>query len=179
MSLASAIRAAIGGRSMKSRIEEEDPEKVEEDPDKEAEGEEEKKPDAEDEETDKEAEGDEEKDPDAEDDEEEKEMSAKDRKTFARGRRAERRRIAAILGSNSAEASPKLAAHLAFGTEMRSKQALATLKASDAPAAGSSLAARMAAQRQPKLGGGGGSPDKRAATVAGVKAAVLAIHPRK
>lgn len=177
MSLVNAIRAAMRGGSMKSRLEEEDPEKVEEEkPDEQAEGDEEN-PDAEGDDPDEGAEGDEENS-DAEGDEE-KEMSAKDRKTFARGRRAERSRVAAILGSTAAEGSPKLAAHFAFGTAMSAKQALAALKASDGQAAGSSLASRMAAHRQPRLGGGGGKTDERAATVAGVKAVMQALHPRK
>lgn len=178
MSLVNAIRAAMRGGTMKSRLEEEDPEKVEEDPEKDAEGDDEENPGAEGDDPEEDAEDDEENPADGEE-EEEKGMSAKDRKTFARGRRAERRRIAAILGSTSAEASPKLAAHFAFGTGMKAQQALAALKASDAPSAGSSLAARMAAHKQPKLGGAVGKTDERSATVAGVKSVMQALHPRK
>jgi hypothetical protein len=164
MSLASAIRSAMTGRRMKSRLEDEKPEDAEDD-DKpvDAEGDEEDKPEAEDDDKPADAEDDEEKPADAEDDDDEtdaeeddedKSMSASARKTFAKGRRAERKRIAAILSSPSAEANPGLAAHLAFATADRPKKALAVLKAGGASAA-SSLGKRMNARGPSGTGRGG------------------------
>lgn len=86
--------------------------------------------------------------------------------------------MAAILGSPSAEANAALAAHLAFSTSMKAADVLKALAASGGTGAGK-LAGRMAAARQPRLGGGGAAPDARAATVAGVKAAVQALHKRR
>lgn len=177
MSLAEAIRAAVGGRKTgaKARIEDERPEDLEEEENRDAEGDEDET----------EAEGDD-PDTDAEDgepdnaaDDDGDEKSPEARKAHARGRMAERTRMAAILGSAAAEANPGLAAHLAFSTSMKAAAALKTLSAASAGGQGK-LAARMAAARQPRLGGGGDAPrDARAATVAGVKAAVQALHNRK
>lgn len=144
MTLASAIRAAVGGRVNKPRLEEEKPEDLEdENKPEDAEGDE--SIPAEDEEKPEDAEGDEEK---PEDEKKEGE--------FANGRKAERTRMAAILGSTKAEANPTLAAHLAFNTGMSAKQAVATLSAS-APSQGAGLASRMTG-RVPALGNGGKTP---------------------
>lgn len=144
MSLASAIRAAVGGRVNRSRLEEEKSEDLEEETKpEEAEGDE--SIPVEDEDKPEEAEGDEENPDDEKKDGE-----------FAKGRKAERSRMAAILGSSKADANPTLAAHLAFNTGMSVKQAVATLSAS-APSQGSGLASRMQG-RVPALGNGGKTP---------------------
>nr|WP_278375024.1 hypothetical protein [Brucella anthropi] len=148
MSLARAIRAAVGGgRSMKSRLEEEKPEDLEDEPRPEDEAEDK-------DETDPQAEDDEDKPADADEDEPVSEDD-KDQSEFARGRRAERKRMSAILGSSHAEANPSLAAHLAFSTGMSAKTAIGTLKASGASGSGKpSLSSRMNG-RVPALGNGG------------------------
>lgn len=147
MSLARAIRAAVGGgRSMKSRLEEEKPEDLEDETRPEDEAEDEGDPDPQ-------AEGDDEP-VDADEDEPVSEDD-KDQGEFARGRRAERKRMSTILGSSHAEANPSLAAHLAFSTGMSAKAAIGTLKASGASDSGKpSLSSRMNG-RVPALGNGG------------------------
>lgn len=147
MSLARAIRAAVGGgRSMKSRLEEEKPEDLEDETRPEDEAEDEGDPDPQ-------AEGDDEP-VDADEDEPVSEDD-KDQGEFARGRRAERKRMSAILGSSHAEANPSLAAHLAFSTGMSAKAAIGTLKASGSSGSGKpSLSSRMNG-RVPALGNGG------------------------
>ncbi len=96
-------------------------------------------------EDDENAEGD---DEDAEDDE--------DNKDVKKGRRAERKRCACIFGSKAAAARPDMAAHLAFNTNMSSREAISTLKAmGGAPAPQSnrrSLDARMREEEQVRLG---------------------------
>ena len=102
-------------------------------------------------------------------------MSAADRRSFAQGRRAERARMAAILGSEAAEANPPLAAHLAFNTAMAADDALAALKAGGVPKAKGNLRSRVqGAAGQTPLGNGGktgadapSSSDRRAAARAG------------
>ncbi|MFK5639524.1 hypothetical protein ACI50E_16930 [Brucella sp. ZJ1_1] len=147
MSLARAIRAAVGGgRSMKSRLEEEKPEDLEDETRPEDDAEDEGDPDPQ-------AEGDDEP-VDADEDEPVSEDD-KDQGEFARGRRAERKRMSAILGSSHAETNPSLAAHLAFSTGMSAKAAIATLKASGTSGSGKpSLSSRMNG-RVPALGNGG------------------------
>lgn len=155
MSLTRAIRAAVGGgRSLKSRLEEDKPEDLEDDerPD-EAEDDENKDPAAD---------GDEDTKPEADEDEPVAEED-KDEGEFARGRRAERQRMSSILGCAQADGNPSLAAHLAFSTNMSAKNAIATLKASG-PAASSapSLSSRMNG-RVPALGSGGGAAQPKTA----------------
>ncbi|WP_439273553.1 hypothetical protein [Pseudochrobactrum sp. HB0163] len=151
MSLARAIRAAVAGRNTRKRLEEDKPEEMEDDlmPDE-----------AED---DPEAETDEEFDPAAEEDEtdasEDDPVANEDEEKsgdYARGRKAERKRMSAILGSSKADHNPSLAAHLAFNTNMSARQAIATLSASGAPA-GTGLGRRMQG-RVPALGNGGAQP---------------------
>lgn len=181
MSLAAAIRLAVGGRKGRARLEDErredieDDEKPEGEEDKPKDLEEEDKPEGEDEENPEDLE-DEDKS-EGEDDEEEK-MSASERRAFGQGRRAERRRMAAILGASSAEANPGLAAHLAFQSSLSVQKALSALAASGKSATGG-LASRMAASRQPKLGGDTAAESVRTATVEGVRNAVLKIHGRR
>lgn len=148
MSLASAIRAAVGGRVNSPRLEEQKPEDLEE----------ENKPE--------EVEGDDPAPADDTDDEEKPEeiegddtAPADEKKDgeFAKGRKAERSRMAAILGSSKADANPTLAAHLAFNTGMSAKQAVATLSASASAPGAPGLAGRMQG-RVPALGNGGNKP---------------------
>lgn len=165
MSLTSAIRAAVGGRTTRKRLEENKPEELEDD----------RQPDeAEDEDNNREAETDEEQAQASEDEpaaQEDEDQSGE----YARGRKAERSRMSAILGSEKAEHNPNLAAHLAFNTSMSAKQALATLSASGAARSAPSLSGRMA-NRVPALGNGGaapkaGSADERLIAHAKVRAA--------
>lgn len=145
MSLASAIRAAVGGRNTRKRLEEDKPEELEDDLQPDEAEDDPENPDAE---TDP--------DPDAE----EEEPVADDEEKpgdYARGREAERSRMSAILGSAKAEQNPSLAAHLAFNTNMSAKQAVATLAASGSSRALSSLSGRMQG-RVPALGNGGAAP---------------------
>lgn len=154
MSLSRAIRAAVTGRSLKSRLEEDKPEELEDDErPEEAEG---------DENNDPAAEGDEDTKPEADEDEPVADEE-KDEGEFARGRRAERKRMSAILSCEQADGNPSLAAHLAFSTNMSAKNAIATLKASG-PAASSkaSLSSRMSG-RVPALGSGGGAAQPKTA----------------
>ncbi|MBC8718193.1 hypothetical protein [Ochrobactrum sp. Marseille-Q0166] len=154
MSLTRAIRAAVGGRSMKSRLEEDKPEELEE---------EDRPEEAEDDENaDPSAEGDEDTKPEADEDEPVADED-KDEGEYARGRRAERQRMSSILGSAQADGNPSLAAHLAFNTNMSAKNAIAALKASG-PAASStpSLSSRMNG-RVPALGNGGGAAQPKTA----------------
>jgi len=91
----------------------------------------------------------------AEDDATDKDMSAAEKKAFAKGRTAERKRIGAILGSPKADANPALAAHLAFKTADSAKKALGTLAHGGATAASGSLAGRMNARGASRTGRGG------------------------
>ena len=146
MSLARAIRAAVGGRSMKSRLEDEKPEELEDD---------ERPEDAEeDENADPAADDEDEPKPEADEDE----PVADDEKEggeYARGRRAERKRMSSILGCSHADGNPTLAAHLAFKTGMSAKSAISALRASGSAASTQpSLASRMNG-RVPALGNGG------------------------
>ncbi|MFK4824839.1 hypothetical protein ACI0FM_08630 [Paenochrobactrum sp. BZR 588] len=153
MSLARAIQAAVGGRSMKSRLEEEKPEDLEE---------EHREDDATEEEHDNDAEGDDDEKPEADEDDVVTEDEDKPN-AFARGRRAEKTRMSAILGSTYADRDPSLAAHLAFKTSMSAKDAIATLKASGgSQPQGGNLASRMQG-RVPALGNGGGASKPRSA----------------
>ncbi|MDM7851854.1 hypothetical protein [Pseudochrobactrum kiredjianiae] len=154
MSLARAIRAAVGGRNTRKRLEEDKPEDLEDD----------LKPDeAEDDPENPDAEEDEEIQPEADEDEpvaDEEEKSG----DYARGRKAERKRNSTILGSSLAERNPSLAAHIAFNTNMSAKQGLATL-AAGASTTAPSLSGRMQG-RVPALGSGGakrtaGTADER------------------
>lgn len=148
MSLARAIRAAVGGRNTRKRLEEDRPEDLEDDvqPDE-----------AEDEENNPDAETDEDQQPDANEDDPVAEEDEDKPGEYARGRKAERKRMSAILGSAKADNNPSLAAHLAFNTNMNAKQAIATLSASGAAQSAPSLSGRMQG-RVPALGNGGAKP---------------------
>ncbi|MFD1197381.1 hypothetical protein ACFQ3K_03435 [Brucella gallinifaecis] len=151
MSLSRAIRAAVTGRSLKSRLEEDKPEELEDD-ERPEEAEDDPKPEEAEDEPKPEADEDE---PVADED--------KDEGEFARGRRAERKRMSAILSCEQADGNTSLAAHLAFSTNMSAKNAIATLKASGpAASAKASLSSRMNG-RVPALGSGGGAAQPKTA----------------
>lgn len=148
MSLARAIRAAVGGRKTNKRLEEDRPEDLEND----------LKPDeAKDDPENPDAEDDDETKPDADDDQPVADDEEEKSGDYARGRKAERKRMSAILGSSKADGNPTLAAHLAFNTSMSAKQAVATLSASGTSQSAPSLSGRMQG-RVPALGSGGGKP---------------------
>lgn len=130
--------------------------------------------DAEDDDDREDMEGDDDTDPDAEEDEEDNGKKAKSRRAeeeddeeddesrdVKKGRRAERRRCAAIFGSKHAAGRPDMAAHLAFNTRMSVSEAvgtLATMGASSPPVSGrKSLDSRMQNERV-RLGPDGDKP---------------------
>src|SRR5690606_17052382 len=103
------------------------------------------------------AEGDEDTDPEAEDEEDDtvaEDDEETEPKAKAAGRKAERKRIAAILGSKAGEANPALAAHLAFSTPDSAKKALAALKAAG-PASANARLGNLMAGRASQTGRGG------------------------
>jgi hypothetical protein len=168
MSMSSIIRAVAGGPK-NTRAEGETPEEDDADefpPSDDTENAEDSTP-----KEDETAEDDAPTEEDAEEgDEEEPKASAA---AFAAGRKAERKRIGAIMGNPAADANPQLAAHLAFATSMRSDAAVAALKASGT--VGGKLAGKMAGSAQPRLGGSaqGGSgaasqPERIAAHAAAI-----------
>lgn len=89
---------------------------------------------------------------------------------------AERTRIAAILTAPAAAANMALAQHLAFNTGDSAEKALAALNAS---AGGRTLAARMAANPQPKLGQGNGAANTAANIETRIPAALAAMKTRR
>ncbi|TPN16236.1 hypothetical protein FJ973_05965 [Mesorhizobium sp. B2-1-3] len=145
-SLMNAIRRATGGNP---RLEDDKPDDTDEDKNK--------AEDTADEPADDDDDVSDDDDPEAEED---KDMSAADRAVFARGRKVERKRIGAILGSKAAMANPALAAHLAFATNDRASKVLAALKAAGPAASATGLAARMG-NRPSQLGRGGDRPTSR------------------
>jgi hypothetical protein len=82
-------------------------------------------------------------------------MAAGERRAFAAGQTAERKRIGTILGSEAADRNPKLAAHLAFATSDSAEKALAALNASEPQANGNPLSERMNSRGASALGRGG------------------------
>lgn len=89
----------------------------------------------------------------AEDDKETAAMSPAEKAAFAKGRKAEKARIGAILTAEGVgPATIALAAHLAVNTSLAPKEAAATIAASPK---GGGLAAAMAG-RTPRIGQGGG-----------------------
>lgn len=158
--------AALAGRALGRRAEDEDempdaeddgdePDAAEPDdePEKGKRGKKAKGEDGDDEDVDAE---DDDSDVDAEEPEDDKEA-----KSFRAGRAAERKRCAAIFASPAAAGRPDLAATLAFGTNQTSAEAIAVLGAANTPLGRSrTLDDRMANRRDPKPGAGGGSPGK-------------------
>jgi hypothetical protein len=81
-------------------------------------------------------------------------------KAFRDGRAAERKRCAAIFSSPAAAGRPDLAATLAFSTSQTSAEAIAVLGAANAPGLtlrGRSLDDRMGSRVERRPGAGGGS----------------------
>ncbi|WP_165577092.1 hypothetical protein [Photorhabdus khanii] len=97
-------------------------------------------------------------DEDAEEDDDKKE-----------GRRAERKRCAAIFGSKHAANRPDMAAHLAFNTRMSAREAISTLAAMGSVSAPrrASLDERMQQAQQVRLG-----PDARQPASGSVEALI-------
>ncbi|EPK0247861.1 TPA: hypothetical protein ACYUTM_001866 [Serratia marcescens] len=140
--------------------------------------EEEERDSEENEERDPDAEENEERDPDAEEDGDEKEKGKKaksrraeeddedaeedENRDVKKGRRAERKRCAAIFGSKHAAGRPDMAAHLAFNTRMSAREAIDTLATMGAvspqPQGRKSLDARMRESEQARLGPDGEKP---------------------
>lgn len=140
--------------------------------------EEEERDSEENEERDPDAEENEERDPDAEEDGDEKEKGKKaksrraeeddedaeedENRDVKKGRRAERKRCAAIFGSKHAAGRPDMAAHLAFNTRMSASEAIDTLATMGAvspqPQGRKSLDARMRESEQARLGPDGEKP---------------------
>lgn len=116
------------GKKAKSRRAEEerdDEEDAEDDDDREdMEDDDDRKPDAEDDDDDKEK-GKKAKSSRAEEDDEDAEED--ENSDVKKGRRAERKRCAAIFGSKHAAGRPDMAAHLAFNTRMSASEAIDTL----------------------------------------------------
>lgn len=177
MSLSSIIRAVAGGPK-KNRAEGDKPEEDMEDDipvsddDENAEGDDPKEG-TEGDEPEENAEGDDPAD-DAEDEDDGEPKAASWRKGKAAGRKAERTRMAAILGNPAADTNPKLAAHLAFATDMKAGPAVAALKAAGpGAAAGGKLAGKMAGANQPRLGGstaqGAATPGDRLVALASTR----------
>ncbi len=139
-----------------------------------AEEEERDEEDAEDDEDDTRADEDDKDDPDAEEDDDEKDTSSKKGKKAKsrraddgdddadaeenddkeQGRRAERKRCAAIFGSKHAAGRPDMAAHLAFNTRMSAREAISTLALTGSASTPrrTSLDERMQQAQQVRLG---------------------------
>lgn len=169
--------AALAGRALGSRAENEDeePDAEEEgdDADAEEEGDEPKGRKAkgrkakDDSESDA---GDEDEDADAEEDdrdvdaeEEDPEPKGKKASGFNRGYAAANKRARAIFASPAAAGRPDLAAHLAFETTMTSAEAIGVLGTvgASAPKRGRSLDERMGARREARPGSGAGATGER------------------
>jgi len=175
--LAASVLAAVRGKMKTSRMDD-DPEVAEDeivDDDKE------KDPDAEGEEKDPDAESDD-KEPDAEDDPNDPDAEGEDKEdggtTASSVRKAEQGRIKGILMHPMADASPALAAELAFGNRAYSVKDAGALLTS-AAAGGTRLADRMQG-RSPKLGSGTPVTPKteKQSVLAGVGATIKAMHGR-
>lgn len=134
--------------------------------------------DAEDDDDREDMEDDDDREPDAEDDDDDKEKGKKaksrraeeddedaeedENRDVKKGRRAERKRCAAIFGSKHAAGRPDMAAHLAFNTRMSAREAIDTLATVGAvapqPQGRKSLDARMRESEQARLGPDGDKP---------------------
>lgn len=174
--LAASVLAAVRGKMKTNRMEDEKPEAEDDvvgdgqetDPDAEGQDDEpdagggDKEPAAEDNPT----------DPGAETEDDETKPSA------SSVRRAEQSRIKSILMHPMADASPALAAELAFGTKAYSAKEAGALLTS-AAAGGGRLADRMQG-RSPKLGSGGPveQTTEKQSVLANMGAAIKAMHGR-
>lgn len=168
----------MGFKKKASEDEDDDKEKGKKAKSRRAEEERDDEEDAEEEDDREDMEDDDDSDPDAEeDDDKEKGKKAKSRRAeedddadaeeddenrdVKKGRRAERKRCAAIFGSKHAAGRPDMAAHLAFNTRMSASEAIGTLATmgavAPAKAARVSLDARMQSE-QVRLGPDGSKP---------------------
>ena len=154
MSMSSIIRAVAGGPKTNTRAEGDQPEEDMEDDIPESDDEDSAEGDQPEENQDESAEDDEPEE-DASDEDDGDEPKAAASKSFAAGRKAERQRMAAILGNPAADGNPKLAAHLAFATTMKASDAVSALKAGGST--GGKLAGKMAGSGQVRLGGSAAS----------------------
>lgn len=134
--------------------------------------------DAEDDDDREDMEDDDDREHDAEDDDDDKEKGKKaksrraeeddedaeedENRDVKKGRRAERKRCAAIFGSKHAAGRPDMAAHLAFNTRMSAREAIETLATmggvATQPQGRKSLDARMRESEQARLGPDGDKP---------------------
>ncbi|QLH63181.1 hypothetical protein [Serratia symbiotica] len=97
----------------------------------------------------------------AEEDDDDADAEEDENRDVKKGRRAERKRCAAIFGSKHAAGRPDMAAHLAFNTRMSASEAIGTLATMGAVApaktARVSLDSRMQSE-QVRLGPDGSKP---------------------
>lgn len=168
----------MGFKKKASEDEDDDKEKGKKAKSRRAEEERDNEEDAEEEDDREDMEDDDDSDPDAEeDDDKEKGKKPKSRRAeedddadaeeddenldVKKGRRAERKRCAAIFGSKHAAGRPDMAAHLAFNTRMSASEAIGTLATMGAVAPAKttrvSLDARMQSE-QVRLGPDGSKP---------------------
>ncbi|MGP2871884.1 hypothetical protein ACTVM4_08975 [Serratia ureilytica] len=146
-------------KSRRAEEERDDEEDAEDDDDREDMEDDDREPDAEDDDDDKEK-GKKAKSRRAEEDDEDAEED--ENRDVKKGRRAERKRCAAIFGSKHAAGRPDMAAHLAFNTRMSAREAIDTLATVGAvapqPQGRKSLDARMRESEQARLGPDGDKP---------------------
>ncbi|HGM5452839.1 TPA: hypothetical protein ACKPZ5_000748 [Serratia marcescens] len=146
-------------KSRRAEEDRDDEEDAEDDDDREDMEDDDREPDAEDNDDDKEK-GKKAKSRRAEEDDEDAEED--ENRDVKKGRRAERKRCAAIFGSKHAAGRPDMAAHLAFNTRMSAREAIDTLATVGAvapqPQGRKSLDARMRESEQARLGPDGEKP---------------------
>ncbi|HFD7740957.1 TPA: hypothetical protein ACF54C_004791 [Serratia marcescens] len=168
----------LGLKKKASEEEDDDKEKSKKAKSRRAEEERDDEEDAEDDDDREDMEDDDDREPDAEDDDDDKEKGKKaksrraeeddedagedENRDVKKGRRAERKRCAAIFGSKHAAGRPDMAAHLAFNTRMSAREAIETLATVGAvapqPQGRKSLDARMRESEQARLGPDGDKP---------------------
>ncbi|MDI3230838.1 hypothetical protein [Serratia marcescens] len=168
----------LGLKKKASEEEDDDKEKSKKAKSRRAEEERDDEEDAEDDDDREDMEDDDDREPDAEDDDDDKEKGKKaksrraeeddedakedENRDVKKGRRAERKRCAAIFGSKHAAGRPDMAAHLAFNTRMSAREAIDTLATVGAvapqPQGRKSLDARMRESEQARLGPDGDKP---------------------
>ncbi|MDP8798311.1 hypothetical protein QZQ15_09930 [Serratia marcescens] len=168
----------LGLKKKASEEEDDDKEKSKKAKSRRAEEERDDEEDAEDDDDREDMEDDYDREPDAEDDDGDKEKGKKaksrraeeddedaeedENRDVKKGRRAERKRCAAIFGSKHAAGRPDMAAHLAFNTRMSAREAIDTLATVGAvapqPQGRKSLDARMRESEQARLGPDGDKP---------------------
>ncbi|MEL5408776.1 hypothetical protein [Serratia nevei] len=168
----------LGLKKKASEEEDDDKEKSKKAKSRRAEEERDDEEDAEDDDDREDMEDDDDREPDAEDDDDDKEKGKKaksrraeeddedaeedENRDVKKGRRAERKRCAAIFGSKHAAGRPDMAAHLAFNTRMSAREAIETLATVGAvapqPQGRKSLDARMRESEPARLGPDGEKP---------------------